>query len=125
MFGVLKSLFGSPDSTGKIVDAAVKGLDAMVFTAEEKSLASAQMRDWYLKYLEATQPQNVSRRFLAILIGMIWGFILLLAVLAWPFKAEYSDFLFKVLVDSVNTPFGVILAFYFATSAIRAFQKPG
>jgi hypothetical protein len=123
MIGVLKSLFGSPKSTGKIVDAAVKGLDAVVFTEEERSEASGHMRDWYLKYLEATQPQNLSRRFLAIMIGLVWAFILLLASLTYPFMPEYSEFLFKVLVENINTPFGVILGFYFLTAAVRAYKK--
>ena len=123
MIGVLKSLFGSPKSTGKIVDAAVRGLDAVVFTEEERSEASAKLQDWYLKYLEATQPQNISRRFLAILIGLVWAFILILASLIYPIAPDYSEFLFRVLVENINAPFGVILGFYFLTAAVRAYKK--
>ena len=124
-----KALFGSPETTGKVVDAAVKGMDAIIFTDEEKSLAGEKFRDWYLKYLEATHPQNLSRRLITIFVMILWTALMLLGVLVWPVSPEYSDIVFKYMNEVVSEPFAWIVGFYFGTHAIRAavgaFKKPG
>ena len=68
---------GSSMSTETIVDGAVVGLVKMFFTAEEKSEANAKLGEWYLKYLEATQPQNLARRFIAIIVVVLWALLIL------------------------------------------------
>ena len=59
MFSFLKGLL----STNSIIDAGIKGLDAVIFTDEERST-------YMLKYLEATAPMARSRRFIAIVITL-------------------------------------------------------
>ena len=120
--GILKRIFGDTDNAKTIVDGAVKGLDAIFFTKEEKSHASQKMADWYLKYLGATQPQNLARRWIAIIIVILWGFLILLAVFCQIIGAtEIAKFIFNTLNELIHQPFMVIIGFYFLTHAIRAF----
>lgn len=54
--GILNNIFGSSKNAETIVTGAVKGLDAIFFTKEEKSQANQKLADWYLKYLSAHEP---------------------------------------------------------------------
>lgn len=132
------AIFGSSKNTETVVDGAVAGLDKLFFTAEEKSEASERVAEWYLRYLAATQPQNLSRRFIAIIIVLLWALLILVGVIARGLEvwlgvtvAEgeqlFSAFVFMVLADVVMNPFLTILGFYFATHVVRAWQsgKPG
>jgi|TARA_R110002167_G_scaffold124945_2_gene304703 hypothetical protein len=128
MFGLIKSIFSSGDTTGKVVDGVLKAGDALVFTSEEKSAASQTRMDWYLKYLEATLPNNLSRRFLAFVVAGVW---LLLVVVtaglaitaALTGSSEWADAyksVYAIQKEFVLIPFGGIMAFYFATHLLKA-----
>ena len=131
---IFSRIFATPDDASKIVDGAVKGLDALVFTDEERSRADAKLAEWYLKYLSATEGQNLARRLIAMVVVFVWSGLLALGLLArfvevW-FQRELvertyplSDFVFTVLVDIVLTPFSIVIGFYFLTHAVRAYKK--
>ena len=113
MVGFLGKLFGSSDTASKVVDGAIKGMDALVFTDEEKSQANDKMRDWYLKYLEASQPQNVSRRLIAVMVVGLWCFLNLFGAFlgVFDYTRPAADFVFKVVSENVNLPFSIIVGF--------------
>lgn len=119
---ILGAIFGSAENTKTVVDGAVNGLDKLFFTAEEKSEASAKVAEWYLRYLAATQPQNLARRLLALIVALLWALLILTGVVAWPLNREFSLFVFSVLTDVVAVPFAGIMAFYFATHIVRTWQ---
>lgn len=121
--GLLANIFGNSKNAEKTVDGAIKGLDKMFFTKEEKAEANQKLSDWYLKYLEATQPQNQARRLLAMVVAFLWAFLVLVGVIAKYFDTEYSEFVFKVLTDVVTNPFMLIMSFYFVAHAVRAYQS--
>jgi hypothetical protein len=117
-----KAIFGTAESAKTVVDGAVAGLDAIVFTEEEKSAASAKLGDWFLKYLAATQPQNLARRVIAVAIVALWIGLILLGVILRAFDEEFSAFVFRVLTEIVNAPFLTVMGFYFAAHIVRAWQ---
>lgn len=122
-------LFGSQkvveENAKTVVDGVVNGLDAIVFTKEEQAHFHQGMMNWVLKYMQATQPQNLARRLIAFVIVGLWAFVVLLASLAWKWDKAYSDFLFKVLSDVINYPFMMVMGFYFATHLARAWNNKG
>lgn len=120
---LLGAVFGTPKNTETIVNSAVKGLDAIVFTEEERAEAGLKLNAWYLKYLQATHPQNLARRLIAIIVVSLWALLVLLSAVMYPWLPEYSDWIFTELEDVVNTPFSIIIGFYFATHLARAFRK--
>lgn len=123
MPNILASIFGSGKNTEKIVDGAVRGLDALVFTNEEKAEYRAKGAEWFLKYLEATQPQNLARRLIAIIIVSLWSLVVIAGCIAWPFNKTYAEFIFQVLVDVVMNPFMLVMGFYFAAHVVRSFVQ--
>lgn len=117
---ILSAIFGSSKNTETIVDGAVAGMDKMFFTKEEKAEANLKVSEWFLRYLEATQPQNLSRRFIAVVVVLLWALLVLIGVAAYPFDLAFSQFIFDVLKDVVMNPFLIIMGFYFAAHVVRS-----
>jgi hypothetical protein len=95
----------------------------MFFTKEEKAEANQKLSEWYLKYLGATQPQNLARRLIAMVVVALWALLILLGVLLFRLDPGWSAFVFSTLDNIVNAPFLMIMGFYFLTHAVRAYQN--
>ena len=109
MFGMIKSLFSSGNSIGKIVKGGVQLADDYILTKEEDA-------DLFLKYIEATLPSNVARRILAIAVTAVWvetvQVMIVLAVVDAVRETNYSaGFVDPVLY--VSGVFGTVLSWYF------------
>ena len=119
--GLLSTIFAGPKSIDKAMDAAIATGDKLVFTKEEKAAHKAKMADWFLRYLEATQPQNLARRFLAVIVAGLWAGMTALTVIVGIIEylmgipeMPIAGWIYKVLKDIVLVPFGIVMAFYFA-----------
>jgi len=120
---ILGAIFGSSKNTETVVNGAVSGLDKIFFTAEEKAEANQKLGEWYLKYLAATQPQNLARRLIALVVVILWAALIIAAVALYGVDSGYSMFIFDTLKENVNTPFSIIIGFYFAAHLARAWQN--
>jgi hypothetical protein len=125
MFKFFKAIFSTPQNGTEIIKGARDGIDALIFTDEEKSEMSIKAFKLYLEWVEATKGHNVSRRFIAVVVVLLWAFLILLEV---GFKAletltgvmgGMSEFVFEVLAEQVATPFAVVVGFYFATQLLQ------
>ena len=120
---ILKRIFARPDDATKIIDGAVSGLDKIFFTKEERADANEKLSEWYLRYLAATEGQNLARRFIAIMVVALWIALIITGVCVRYFSVEYSEFIFRILVEVVMQPFSIIIAFYFLTHAVRTYRN--
>ena len=120
---IFKRIFGTPKDVTKILDGAIAGLDALVYTEEEKSRANLKISEWYLKYLAATQGQNLARRFIALMVVGLWVLLIISGIIIRAFSVDFSDFIFSILVDVVAVPFGIIIGFYFLAHTVREYKK--
>jgi hypothetical protein len=121
--GILSRIFAKPEDATKLIDGAVAGLDKMFFTKEEKAEANQKLSEWYLKYLAATDGQNVARRLIAMIVVALWAFLVLFGVAIRWFNDKMSDFVFEVLTEVVMTPFSIVVGFYFLTHAVRSYTS--
>ena len=123
---IFSFLTGTSATAEKAVDGIVSGLDAMVFTDEEKSQASMKVLDFKLKYAEATQGMSISRRVIAFTISAAWLLLVLLTVavgLILGGKSDEVGFLMKIMTDVVMQPFSIIVGFYFLAHVVGAARK--
>jgi len=125
--GILSAVFGTAKNTDKIVDGAVKGIDKLVFTNEEKAEYQAKAADWFLRYLEASQPQNVSRRLIAVVVSAVWAFYSVLTAIVGLLELYLgggttvgAEFLAGTGIKLVLPSFGLIVSFYFIKHMISA-----
>lgn len=110
--GLMSRIFGSD----KIVDAGIKGIDAMVFTDEEKSNVK-------LAFLKAYEPFKLAQRYLALLITLL---IVVFAITGITFVSLGRDVdqlldLFSAL--NLDLSSALIYGFYFGGGAAEGIIK--
>ncbi|WP_321514919.1 hypothetical protein [Marinifilum fragile] len=113
--------FLSSKRSEKIIDGAIKGIDALFFTKEEKAQQSLKVADAQMQYLKTTLSENsarsLTRRYLALAIVGVFLLLILGAGLAYPMNQEYAKFLFK-LVGALNTLVMMVAGFFFGAYMI-------
>jgi len=124
--GFFGKLLGSEKALNTAVDGVVEGLDALVYTDEEKSQATAENRKearaMVVEWMRTTQGQNLARRLLALSITAIWLGQYLLAQIANVISVWVNDptrwmNTAKTMMqgaNDMNSAVMLILAFYFA-----------
>ena len=120
---LLKWFSSGPEAATKVLDAGIKGIDALVFTDEEKAELQKRMGDQWIEIqkvmLGETSIQAVTRRVLAVLVVGSFTFLVIGAALAYPFAQTYAAF----LLDLAQSQFGWmsmgVMAFYFGPYMIQ------
>jgi len=124
---ILGWLSAGPDAASKVLDGAIKGVDALIYTEEEKAVARQKLSDQWIELQktmgEETTVRSVTRRVLAILIIVPFIMLTLAAAIAFPFNLEYSKF----LLELAQGQFGVLAlgvsGFYFGPYMLSYLQK--
>lgn len=125
---VLGRLFGSAEAGKELVSGVRDGLDALVYTDEEKAEAHArdisESRQMMIEWFRNTQGQNLARRLIALVVTCVWALqyttAQLLAVTAVWFSGPVSERLVsssKIIGGYGEATTGammLVLAFYFA-----------
>jgi len=126
MFKLIGRIFGSEAALVETVDAVTKGLDALVYTDEEKATDAAadrsEARKMVVGWMAATQGQNLARRFLAMLVTITWASTyftsMIMNVIAVflddPQKVITAAAIISNSSERVNGAVMLVLAFYFA-----------
>ena len=111
--GIFSALFGSD----KVVDSAISGIDAMVFTDEEKSLAK-------MKFLKLYEPYKIAQRLLMLVVSIpyvaFWFIVGLIHVADVLMVKELSTTkLIEFLNGDMGSAFILVVSFYFAGGAVE------
>jgi hypothetical protein len=126
-FTSLMGFFTGNSTADSIVDGVKRASDMLVFTPEEKAITNQKTLELYIKYQEATLPQNVTRRYIAITVVILWAIFLFFAFLLnlaglfgdWESFLKASDFTFKLIKENINSPFEIIIGFYYLKRIIQ------
>ncbi len=108
MFGFLKPLFSMP----KIIDAAIKSGDALIFTDQER-------KAWVLESAKVLGPQTIARRVIAIIVTGLWCVLTLVGVVLIIIEHSQVE-AFAGLFTKVSLIFGALMSFYFGAHLKRA-----
>lgn len=129
--GFFGKLFGTEKALGGIVDGVTNGLDALVYTDEERAGDAAkdrsEARQMIVQWMASTQGQNLARRLIALCITGTWLGMYVFSVLCG-MVATFTNNAGAVTADKVNAvgtlakgaaydmnpAVMLILAFYFA-----------
>lgn len=120
-------LFGSgPDAAEKVLDAGIRGLDALVFTDEEKNVAKQKLSETWLetqKVLQAeTSIRSVTRRIIAFVIIFTFTGLILAGAIFFKFDKEYSAFLLSLAEGQFGWLVVTVATFYFGPMVGRIFE---
>lgn len=125
MFGVIKSLFSPGDIS--------KGIDAAVYTNEEKA-------DNFKSLLGLYEPFKKAQRLLALTLSLPFVFIHLLAAFVWSVSSFFDPCLAESVCkasqlvstatdlstwnnETLGTPVALILGFYFGGGAVEGVAR--
>lgn len=137
------TMFGTPKALGDIVSKSISVLDKCFYTEEEKAGVGAkdrsEMRGVVLTWLASSKGQNIARRFIAVLVTILWAknYITVWALTLANAFAD-KDSIDKAIVDlqtsgeQITGAMMLVLAFYFAAPyvgdvmkvAMQKFSKP-
>ena len=126
---LLKWFASGPAAAEKVLDAGIRGLDALVFTEEEKAVMQKQLGEQWIEIqkvmLGETSIQAVTRRVLAIMTLGSFTTLVLGAAAAYPFAKEYAAF----LLDLAQSQFGWmalgVMGFYFGPYMVQRMLNKG
>lgn len=113
------SIWGKLFGSDSYIDAGIKGIDAMVFTDEEKSSKK-------LLFLKLYEPFKLAQRYLAMTFCPVYAFTFVITVLlevanifivAFTTKSLNTDVMYRLLGGDMATMVIVILSFYFGCGA--------
>ena len=119
-------IFGTSDAVASVVDGVKNGLDALVYTDEEKATDAAkdrsEARSMLVGWMQATQGQNLARRLIALVVTAVWlaqyaASMLLSVIAVWvtePDRLKQSAVLISSSATQMNGAMMLILGFYFA-----------
>lgn len=119
----LKWFTSGTEAAGKVLDAGIRGLDAIVFTEEERAELNKKLGDQWLELQkvlgEETTVRSVTRRVLALLVMVPFVLLILACAVVYPFSTEYAKF----LLDLAQSQFGWlalgVVGFYFGPHMIQ------
>ena len=126
MFSFLGKLFGSTTALDEVVSGVSRGIDALVYTDEERSVDAAksrsEARSMLIEWMATTTGQNLARRLLAVMITGVWltqymASMALNLIAIWvqrPDEWQESAVLVGGYAERMNGAMMLILAFYFA-----------
>lgn len=113
-------LFGGTDAANKTISSISSGIDKLVYTPEEKADASREGVKLWIEYQKATQPQNLSRRLIALVIVAVWALTVIAAGILGvtsafdnPNAGTAASFLLDLLFKAIMPSVVVIVSFYF------------
>lgn len=133
--GFFGRLFGTQKSIDGIVDSVKNGLDALVYTDEEKANDAAkdrtEARQMIVQWMASTQGQNLARRLIALTITAVWLLQYLAAqvasivavFLADPVQLQQASVLMREGANEMGSAVMLILAFYFAAPHMGDLMK--
>lgn len=108
--GIWDSLFGSD----KVINAGISGLDAIVFTDEEKSKAQQE-------FLKLYEPFKLAQRYLAVIFSIPYALAWITTFIA-SFFADVDKQLL-LLNGDIGSIVGAIVSFYFLGGVVNGLLK--
>jgi len=106
-----------------VLDAGIRGVDALVFTDEEKAAARQKLIDTWIDTQKALQQEtpirSVTRRIIAFAVIFPFVLLVLAAAVAFPFAPDYSKFLLELAESQFGWLAVGIATFYFGPMVSR------
>lgn len=119
----IKSLF-SPKTIAETARSAVKGLDDIVYTEQEKAEKTQQAQSLYAELWKAAVPSAISRRVIAAVMVGVWAVLVLTAMLLIAAGADAkAEKVIELLVTVVKDPVSIIVGFYFLKDIVKTYRN--
>ena len=119
MFGIFGKMFGSD----KVIDGAMRGIDALVFTDEEKAKMSITKGELKIKLLQSYEPFKLAQRYLALIFSGLFVAAFITALVLALLDMSYQPVLDIVESFSLGYIILAIVTFYFGGGLAASMKK--
>jgi hypothetical protein len=116
MFGMLGKLFGSD----KVIDGAMRGIDAIVYTDEEKANMELSKAKVKIDLLGAYAPFKIAQRYLAVMFSGAFLATMTAAMVLALLDKPYQPVLDVVEAFSLGYIVLAIVTFYFGGGLVSS-----
>ena len=117
MWGFIKGFFGSSGVMDTANDAIRKlgGLD---------DINSKERVDAFISVVKETKHQSPARRFIAILVTLVWAMLIMVWTLTtYLGEVSTADSIKVFMGEVVREPFNFIIGFYFVSHILSGIKK--
>lgn len=122
-----KWLTSGPEAARKVLDAGISGLDALVFTDEERAELNKKLGDQWLELQkvlgEETTVRGVTRRVIALLVIIPFVLLVVGSAVVYPINQEYAKFLLELAQSQFGWLVMGVAAFYFGPFMLQRLMK--
>lgn len=124
MMGFVKRLFSSPKAIEDTISSAVRGLDSIVYTDQERDERTERAQELYSKLWMAAVPSAISRRLIAVAVVFTYCMLILIAVaLHVAGLIKSAEFTLSLLKEALVNPFNIIIGFYFLKQVVDTYRN--
>jgi hypothetical protein len=110
-------LFGGSNVANKVLDAAIKGGDALALTKEEEIQYKNKANELFIEQLkvqaDSQSASSITRRLLAVMFAGLFTCYGVAAGMFWGFDKPEIAQGFINLMDSLDVLVGMVMTFYF------------
>ena len=114
------------DIAEKSTSGIVKGIDALIFTDEEKSEAGQKVTDSHIELMKVLTDENtaraITRRLLAVGFCGIYLLEHVVSAVLWKYDVKWAEHIFNS-ASNLNNVILAIVVFYFGYYGIKAVTK--
>ena len=122
LFSGIKALF-SPKAIAETAKSAVRGLDDIVYTEQEKAEKTQAAQNLYAELWKAAVPSAISRRVIAAIMVSVWAVLVLVALLLISIGQDVrAEKVVELLVTVVKDPVSIIVGFYFLKDIVKTYR---
>ena len=117
-------LFSSPKLVEDTARSAIKGLDDIVYTEQERAEKTQLAQDLYAKLWSAAVPSAISRRLIAVCLVFVYSLIAVTAIALYAFGlVDAAMFSLKTLLELFLQPVNIVVGFYFLKQVVTEYTK--
>lgn len=116
-FNLFKWFQSGPEAAEKVLDASIRGLDAIILTDEERLEYQRKLAEQWVQLQallgEETTVRGVTRRILGVMFSGAYLVLSFASAGIYYFNQPYADFLWEIANGQLGWITLTVVAFYF------------
>jgi len=122
--GFFSSLLISEEIIKTASSGIYDGVDKAFYTKEEQTEDDIKRLDAYLKYIDSSKPQNLARRWISLVVTIVWAITVLVGfIVGLIFADDKTAFILDFIPIMVVPPFVTIIGFYFGKQLLGLMNR--
>ena len=127
--GILSFLSGNTKTVDKVIDAGINGIDALIFTEEEKAEYNKNLQELHLEFIKISASestaQSISRRMICLPVVYVWLLLIIANTVAAVFAPGLDISAISKSIEAMSMPALAAIGFYVGRHMIASKPNRG